>query len=136
MNKICTKCEIEKDISEFSERKRGGHNSWCILCVRLKAKERYHDNKDDYLLRAKNKNIAFRKHILNYLKDHPCVDCGEKDPVVLQFDHRDTETKKYEISNMKMKALSEVDEEIAKCDVRCSNCHIKRTAKQFNWYNF
>lgn len=27
-----------------------------------------------------------------------------------------------------------VKAEIAKCDVRCSNCHIKRTTKQFNWW--
>lgn len=136
MGKICTKCKTEKDVSEFSERKRGGHNSWCKICVRENAKERYYENRNDYIDRAKDKNIKFRKHILAYLDTHPCIDCGETDPVVLQFDHRDGVNKKYVISNMKMKSLILVDEEIMKCDVRCANCHLKRTAKQFNWYNF
>ena len=26
-----------------------------------------------------------------------------------------------------------VEAEIAKCDIRCANCHRRRTAAQFNW---
>ena len=33
-------------------------------------------------------------------------------------------------------AWARVEAEIAKCEVRCSNCHWRRTAKQFNWYAF
>jgi hypothetical protein len=134
--KKCVKCDTEKDVCEFSLRKSGNYNSWCKQCVRDKSKLRYAANKVDFIDRAKNKNILFRKHILAYLNTHPCVDCGETNPIVLQFDHRESETKKYVISNMKMMNLEKVDIEIAKCDVRCANCHLIRTAKQFNWYNF
>lgn len=74
--------------------------------------------------------------IWNYLLNHSCVDCGEADPVVLEFDHiRD---KTYSISRLrgsgpnKQKLL----EEMAKCEVRCANCHKRKTAKQFNFYAY
>ena len=31
------------------------------------------------------------------------------------------------------KRWSEVAAEVAKCDIRCANCHRKRTARQFGW---
>ena len=62
---------------------------------------------------------------------------SETDPVVLDFDHRDEKEKKYNISEMVLrfqKAWVTIEEEIEKCDIRCANCHRRRTAKQFNWY--
>lgn len=132
--KNCVKCEKEKEDKEFVVRKNGRLNSWRKECVRKRAKEYYQNNKEKCINRGKVKNLKFRQHICNYLKLHPCIDCGENDPVVLQFDHR--EDKKYTISNMKMMSLEKVDEEIKKCDVRCANCHARKTAKQFGYYLF
>ena len=55
-----------------------------------------------------------------------CVDCGEKDPIVLDFDHIH-DSKRYTISNMQKHSLAKVDKEIAKCVVRCANCHRRVT---------
>ena len=76
--------------------------------------------------------------VWTYFKSHPCADCGEKDPVVLQFDHRDAQDKKFNISTMlsKEKTWEFLLEEINKCNVRCANCHIRKTAKQLNWYRY
>lgn len=69
-----------------------------------------------------------------YLKDKSCVDCRISDPVVLDFDHRVLEEKKYNISQMMPSHnWSVIKEEIDKCDAVCANCHRKRTAKQFGW---
>lgn len=73
--------------------------------------------------------------LLKYLSENPCVDCGEPDPVVLHFDHRDPEAKEYNVSKMIGSPWERILEEIGKCDVRCANCHVRRTAKQFGWYS-
>lgn len=64
-----------------------------------------------------------------YLAGHPCVDCGEDDPVVLEFDHV-RGVKKYIVSRMmnaRGQRLPKVIEEVAKCEVRCANCHRRVT---------
>lgn len=70
-----------------------------------------------------------------YLRTHPCADCGEDDWIVLEFDHvRGTKT--YCVAAMvgKGSAMSSLIEEVAKCDVVCANCHRRRTyARSPNW---
>jgi hypothetical protein len=68
---------------------------------------------------------------------HPCIDCGESDPIVLEFDHREGEKKLAAVSTLmtQMKAsLKTIKAEIVKCDVRCANCHRRKTAKERGWY--
>jgi hypothetical protein len=65
----------------------------------------------------------------NYLLGHPCIDCGESDPVVLDFDHV-VGVKRANVSMLVYRGhnLETVASEIAKCVVRCANCHRRRTA--------
>lgn len=71
-----------------------------------------------------------------YLRSHGCVDCGEKDITVLEFDHRDEATKVLDIGVMVgRRSWSIVLAEIQKCDVRCVNCHRRSTARQQGWKN-
>ena len=68
------------------------------------------------------------------MKSHPCIDCGESDIVVLEFDH--LKDKKNNIATILQNGstLNQLKKEMLKCEVRCANCHKKKTAKQFNWY--
>jgi hypothetical protein len=65
------------------------------------------------------------------LQSRPCVDCGERDPIVLEFDHRGD--KENDVSILLGLSWKLVALEIAKCDVRCANRHRRVTAKRANW---
>lgn len=78
-----------------------------------------------------------RGKIKEYLLAHPCIDCGESDIVVLEFDHCRGD-KKLAVASMIHRNYSwkVVLEEIGKCDVRCANCHRRKTAKERNHYRY
>jgi hypothetical protein len=69
-----------------------------------------------------------RTYINEYKKEHPCVDCGETDIRVLQFDHRDPSLKANTINKLAngFGGMQAVVQEIEKCDVRCANCHQRK----------
>ncbi len=139
--KICTRCKEKKIISQFNFKikNKGIRNSECRNCSRIYIREHYKNNRKYYLEKAKKRNriiwLRIRQLVWEYLNSHPCVDCGEKDPIVLEFDHiRD---KKSNISELtKDASLNKVVEEIAKCEVRCANCHRRKTANYLGWYKY
>jgi hypothetical protein len=69
-------------------------------------------------------------------KHRPCVDCGESDLRVLDFDHRDPAAKRENVGTLLTKPVSwrQILEEIEECDVRCANCHRRRTAEMNGWF--
>lgn len=73
-----------------------------------------------------------RKLVFEYKLTHPCIDCGESDPVVLDFDHRDPSLKKEGVARMLSSGYSWelIQHEIEKCDIRCANCHRRKTSKE------
>ncbi len=73
--------------------------------------------------------------VLDYFHTHPCVDCGIGEPVVLEFDHRDPRMKTANVGWLICSgSLEDLKAEIAKCDVRCGNCHRRKTLLQFPSY--
>ncbi len=66
---------------------------------------------------------------------HPCVDCGESDPVVLEFDHIDRVTKRMDVSVMAQRGypLATLEAEVAKCVVRCANDHRRKSVAELGW---
>ena len=53
--KICTKCNVEKDIDDFHKKKSGtlGRNSMCKECRSKYIKSHYNSNKSQYIERSK-----------------------------------------------------------------------------------
>lgn len=135
----CSKCGRRLPNEMFHQRPSGKFYYHCKDCQRAYVRQHYQDNREVYLARSASRNrrikAELRVEIGAYLRSHPCVDCGEADPIVLQFDHV-RGTKVLEISNMVKQRMSwkRIQEEIAKCDVRCAHCHIRKTAADGNWW--
>lgn len=68
---------------------------------------------------------AIRQHIRIYKLSHPCIECGENNPVCLTFHHKDSKRKEMNVGKLIKMGLYIVDREIKKCNVLCLNCHAK-----------
>src|SRR5439155_151817 len=133
-NVAATRTENRRRIMEFPFRSlvRQTRQWICLACQRAYTKDWYHRNREKQIAAAYVRRVRQAKHlgrkIRDYLTDHSCVDCGESDVDVLDFDHlRD---KRADVSRLVHTAVSWelVVAEIAKCEVRCANCHRRRTA--------
>jgi hypothetical protein len=137
---VCCTCGLVKPMSEFAvkNKQRGTRSTKCRSCQAAYSREHYQRNRPTYLRRAASRRMIdredCRQRVFNYLSAHPCVDCGETDPIVLEFDHRDPSKKRGSISRLISQVTwSTLELEIAQCDVRCANCHRRHTAEQFGW---
>ena len=82
------------------------------------------------LQRDRSKRLyAERRVLIDKIKtDAGCIECGfDRHPAALQFDHRDPATKLFKIADGLSRNWEKVLAEIAKCDVRCANCHLVKT---------
>jgi protein-arginine kinase activator protein McsA len=137
--KKCYTCQTEKNEVDFNKNcsRADGLNSICKECSRERSKKYYLDNHDKHVrevgIRRDKVIQKNREFIVEYLKQSSCIDCGERDIVVLEFDHQ--RDKKHNISSMlRGHALETIKEEISKCVVRCANCHRRKTARDQNWF--
>lgn len=71
------------------------------------------------------------EYVQNYIATHPCIDCGESDPVVLGFDYSGGE-KNLNISYMinKPYEIEDIQAEIDKSVIRCANCRLRIKRKE------
>ncbi len=136
----CTSCGDSKPESEYNFRNKetGLKQTRCKTCTRASSYAHYKKNSKEYINRSKKRSkqqgVDNRRKMQEYLLNKKCCDCPEKDPVVLQFDHVRGE-KIGNVSWMVGKCSWEkVLKEIEKCDIRCANCHLRKTAKDFGWY--
>lgn len=123
----CYKCKQRLPRELFhkcsTKSRRSGNSSACKACTSIRNRER----------RWRNKAVV-REAVYQYYLSNPCVDCGEVNPLKLTFDH--IQEKRYSISDIicEGKSLNTVFSEIKKCEVRCFNCHMERSAEQLNFW--
>ena len=146
--KVCSTCKESKPKRDFyvNRAKKDGRQYFCKKC-----QNDYHNNKwykkkkvervqqvKEYKLHKKRVN--YRKVIKDYFSKG-CIDCGEMDIRVLEFDHVRGVKKRFKhrrgegVSFLLMNGYNweTIKKEIDKCEVRCCNCHKLRTYEQFNY---
>lgn len=135
--KKCCRCKEFLPVTEF-----GGITKiadYCRPCKRIVEKTNHSKNIEKR--RAQNNAAAARRYLRNrlllddYCVGKSCIDCGEDDPIVFEFDHIDQSTKREPISDMlgSHNWENSILPELEKCVIRCANCHRKRTALQLGW---
>lgn len=138
----CRECKKNKKNSNFCFRnkKKKIRHKICKPCLKKYRKKYYAKNKKKALLYSSvsNKQIRIRNRqfVWDYLKKSKCIDCGEDNPIVLEFDHKEGSIKIANIANMTSTccSLKKLSDEIKKCEIRCSNCHKIKTAERGDFY--
>lgn len=109
--KICSKCGIEKLITEYH---KNGFNSqgiqkyrtYCKECANAIERQRYKD-----------------KRSFTDAQKTQCAKCGDTRTYVLDFHHKDRKEKEFTIGQFKKGSLELIQAEINKCICLCANCH-------------
>lgn len=139
--KRCNSCGKEKDEEEFNWRYKalGIRHPTCRECQKPFRKNWYEGSaKERHLKNVKERKEEVRRlareYVLSYLQTHPCIECDERDPRVLEFHHR--QEKDMAVSELVSGgySIATIQAEIAKCDVLCANCHRKKTMNDRGWF--
>ena len=109
-DKICPKCLIKQDISNFYNRRgKTGGSVYCRGCTAIQATSRHKKLKLD---------------CVNY-KGGKCEHCNyDKCISALEFHHLDKNKKEFSISHRRSYSFDEdIVKELDKCILLCANCH-------------
>ncbi len=132
--KVCSKCRRAKPVSEFTLNKsrKDGLQTSCKECHRDYVNQPYSRNREYYKDKAKTRRDSHREEmarVVREAKSQPCADCKNQFPYyVMDLDHV-RGVKRGNVSTLVGwgGSMSELLEEIAKCEAVCSNCHRVRT---------
>ena len=142
MKKICSGCGKERDAEQdfnWRHKERGIRQTRCKYCQSQVSKQHYKNNKQSYFDRVRTREVLViednQKKLVDYLHHHPCIDCGQTDFRVLEFDHV-RGNKSNNIARMMGQGFSwsTIKAEIAKCEIRCVNCHRIKTSERSGWW--
>jgi len=89
----CGRCGQLKPLSAFAWRRRARlqRDNYCRPCRADYKREHYLANRERYIAAATRRKAALiaerMMFLIEFFRRSPCVDCGETDPLVLEFDH-------------------------------------------------
>lgn len=148
MTKRCRTCGKTKDLDEFHRNpgtkdgrqssckpcQNGYHEEWRrdpdnLATVRQRARDHYHKDRTKHHRRVAASQTTLKLKAMALLGGK-CQRCPEDHPAALQFHHRDPSTKRFSISTKTLAMTRKypwpvIEEEVAKCDLLCANCHAK-----------
>jgi hypothetical protein len=125
--KTCKICTQTKPLNEFYKKRSNGKNSYmhiCKVCSNAKSKVNYQKNREWYIKRDAKRDKVWRNWLSSLKEGKPCQNCKQVyHPVVMDWHHRDPSLKIRGVAHFRPTNKQAVYEEIAKCDLLCSNCH-------------
>jgi predicted transcriptional regulator len=129
----CGKCRRDLAVSAFNRHSTRGYQAWCRTCFQAYFRARGQIHREQSSVAKGVRRAAARSYRAAYLRVHPCVDCGESDPTVLEFDHIGPKRADIAVLVADGTVLPRLDEEMAVCDVVCAKCHRRRTGSRARW---
>jgi hypothetical protein len=116
----CTDCRETKPLTcdNFYKRRADptGYDWRCIPCERTRARPPRTFQKEQ------RKRLI--KQLADFKRQKGCAICGESEPLLLHFHHKDPKTKKGAVSSLVSKSSqAAVWAEVTKCAVLCRDCH-------------
>ncbi len=108
----------------------------CVSCHRLRTLERLGGSwrsDRDRIANSPSLSSGQRRNMLYvqaYLMASRCSDCGLDDIRLLEFDHVSGKTANVTVLAREGCSLARLQDEIRRCEVRCPNCHRRRTIQQ------
>jgi 5-methylcytosine-specific restriction endonuclease McrA len=98
----------------------------CANCHRLRTIER--DRPDRLPSQAARPRVERNlRYVASVLDVSSCTDCGETQASLLEFDHVGPKRDSVVQLAFTEYSIRAIEEEIARCEVRCANCHRRRT---------
>lgn len=128
--KKCPECQRNLLLGKFHVRVRNGKESpcsYCKECNKDRLKKHYNNNLQYYKDRKRRYRNERRRWFEELKSTLQCNRCDERHIVCLEFHHIDPTAKEYNVGSMvnSIKPIQRIEDEIAKCEVLCSNCHRK-----------
>ncbi len=139
--KKCDHCKKFKDEEEFNWKFKslGVRHKTCRECMKPFRKNWYEgDAHERHLQNVKERKdaarLTAREYVYQYLSTHPCSECGESDPMVLEFHHSGEKARDVSYLTAAGYSVATIQAEIDKCDVLCANCYRRHTMKERGWF--
>jgi len=114
---ICGSCKKHKPTDQFYKKTETTKQFYCKDCFNEYVKQRWKERK---------------KKAIEY-KGGKCASCGyNRCPDVLEFHHRNSETKEFDWKKLRQMAWNKALKELDKCDLLCANCHREKHYELFS----
>jgi hypothetical protein len=133
--KRCPKCDADVPLSQFNRRANGRWSPYCKPCMSAYCKAHYAKNAQSHNARRIEADRSYQTRNLACvraeLSARPCIDCGESDPAVLEFESVDSHRSQVVHLIGRGAGLDTLKREMTRCVIRCGSCSRRRAARQF-----
>lgn len=135
--RICKECGKELPLEQFEleHTKKGDfRRNVCRKCRAIYRKNRRKQHPEIHLSQALRRQKRQGDWLLS-LKT-PCIICGEKESVCIDFHHTNPSEKEFTIGKHRSRSKEWLLNEISKCVCLCANCHRKIHAGILNLQDY